>query len=183
MSEILRESIVGITEENSSSSVVPEFLERIKEGKLIRDENPESHFCSYFAGYDPDAKKVFIGHHKKSGLWLFNGGHIDENESPIDTVKREMVEEWGVGVNIEKIGKPKLLTITSINQPNIACKKHYDIWYFVPLDEKTFNPDPKLMETEFYQAGWKTIEEAREVAVTQTLVALDEFEKIFKSRG
>ena len=53
------------------------FLERIQEGKITRDENPKSHVCVYFAAYDPRAKQVFIGHHKKSGFWLFNGRNID----------------------------------------------------------------------------------------------------------
>lgn len=179
MAERLVERVNEISSEHQTSPVAPEFLRRAKEGELTRDENPNTHFCVYFAGFDPETKRVFVGHHKKSGLWLFNGGHIDKGETPEEALEREIGEEWGHGFGFEKIGKPKLLTITTINQPHIACKKHYDIWYFVPLEEKTFNPDPKLIETEFYQVGWKTLEEARKLAVTQTLTALDEFEKLF----
>ena len=180
MIERIAERIDEIVSELSSSPVAPEFISRIKEGKLTRDENILSHFCVYFAGFDPDRRKVFIGHHKKSGLWLFNGGHIDEGETPEEALEREMGEEWGLKVKLEKIGGPKLLTITPINSTKVKCTKHYDIWYFVPLSEADFKPSQELLETEFHTTGWKTINEARTL-ITQpnTLKAIGEFEKFF----
>ena len=69
------------------------FEKRLLEGKLTRDENPTSHFCVYFSAFDPKSQKVFIGFHKKSRLWLFNGGHMDKGETPMEAIKREMGEE------------------------------------------------------------------------------------------
>jgi len=67
------EELEKILKNNFAGDALAEnFLQRIEEGKITRDENPKSHFCIYFAAYDPTAKKVFIGHHKKSGFWLFN---------------------------------------------------------------------------------------------------------------
>ena len=60
--------------------VLLRFTERLKEGGLTRDEKPETHFCAYFLPYDEEIKKIFIIHHKKSGLWLSPGGHIDKGE-------------------------------------------------------------------------------------------------------
>ena len=114
------------------------------------------------------AKKVFIGHHKKSGLWLFNGGHMDKGETPEESLDREMGEEWGVKIKLEIIGEPKLLTITPINNPTKQkCTSHYDIWYFVPLSEADFKPDQDLLATEFHTTGWKTIDEARALITDQ----------------
>ena len=62
-------------------------------------------------------------HHKKSGLWLFNGGHIDKGENPEQALRRGMGEEWGEIVDLQIIGEPKLLTITTIVNPVIKCKK------------------------------------------------------------
>lgn len=42
------------------------FQKRLNQGKLTRDENPETHFCVYFLPYNPQNKKVFLVHHKKS---------------------------------------------------------------------------------------------------------------------
>lgn len=163
-----------------TSPVFPEFSNRIKEGKLTRDENPISHSCVYFAGYDNETKKVFICHHKKSGLWLFNGGHIDKGETPEESVDREINEEWGVKISKESIGEPKLLTIAPINNPNKPCRTHFDIWYFVSLSEKNFKPDQTLLETEFFTSGWKTVDEARELMKEYAnLLAIDTIEKLF----
>ena len=164
-----------------TSPVTEEFIGRAGEGQLTRDENPYTHLCVYFAGYDKEIKKVFIGHHKKSGLWLFNGGHIDKGETPEEALEREIGEEWGVKIKLEVIGEPKLLTITPINNPTKQkCTKHFDIWFFVPLSEAEFKPDQSLLETEFHTTGWKSIDEAKELITdANTLLAIDEFEKLF----
>jgi 8-oxo-dGTP pyrophosphatase MutT (NUDIX family) len=137
------------------------FLERIKVPNISRDENIRSHFCVYFAAYDSAKRLVFIGRHIKSGLWLFNGGHIDKNESPSVALAREISEEWGHSVKIGKIGAPKLLTITVIDNLIQSCKTHFDIWYFLPLHSDEFNPDQKLLAAEFYECGWKNFDEAK----------------------
>jgi len=179
MSERFTERMNKIALELPDSPLASEFVARAEGGMPTRDENPQSHFCVYFAGYDPEAKKVFIGHHKKSGLWLFNGGHIDKGETPEEALEREMDEEWGIKIKLEDIGKPKLLTITPINRSNIKCKKHYDVWFFVPLSEASFKPDQASLDTEFYTIGWKNIGESRSLITdTNTIKAIDGFEKL-----
>ncbi len=157
------------------------FELRIKENKFSESEDPFSHFCVYFPAYDPQNKLVFIGHHKKSGLWLFNGGHIEKDESPHSALKREISEEWGIDIEIGNNIKPELLTITKIenNPAGRPCKEHYDIWFFMSQDSKTFAPDKNLLEKEFYQIGWKTFGEARLLAKDpNTFLGIDKIEKI-----
>lgn len=157
-----------------------QFAKRLKEDDFTKDENINSHFCAYFAAYDAKRRKVFIGHHKKSGLWLFNGGHIDKGESLNKSIEREMEEEWGDNYVFSKLPEPSLLTITEINEEEVSCKIHYDIWYFIPLDSETFIPNGNDMEKEFFETGWKTIVESRElVKQANTLLALKVVEKLF----
>lgn len=180
MVEQLTKRINEIASAHPTSPVALEFISRAEEGKLTRDENPYSHFCVYFAGFDQKAKKVFIGHHKKSGLWLFNGGHIDEGETPEEAIEREMGEEWGVKIDLQSIGKPKLLTITPINEPAIKCIRHFDIWFFVPLSEASFQPNQDFLKTEFHSNGWKSVEEAKKLITDlNTFKAISEFEYLF----
>lgn len=175
-----KERVAQIVSMFSTSPVFEEFTKRVNDGQLTRDENSISHSCVYFAGYDKETKKVFIGHHKKSGLWLFNGGHIDNGETPEEAVDREVSEEWGVKISHESIGEPRLLTIAPINNPNKSCRTHFDIWYFVSLTEKEFKPNQQLLETEFHVTGWKTFEEARELMnESANLLAIDTIEKLF----
>ena len=146
----------------SNDEITQKFIDRIKEGKLTKDENPKSHICAYFAAYDPNAKHVFIGHHKKSGLWLFNGGHIDEGETMTETLMREIDEEWGLDGKDFDIKLPALLTITEIDNPTKQpCNFHYDFWCFISVNKDTFKPKEEKLSKEFYKAGWKALEEAR----------------------
>jgi 8-oxo-dGTP pyrophosphatase MutT (NUDIX family) len=152
-----------------------EFLDRVSQGQLTRDENPASHFSTFFVAIDISQKQVFIGHHKKADLWIFNGGHIDLGELPHATIRREMLEEWGIDPvpNIDLT--PQLLTITQINKNNIRkCRTHFDIWYFIPVNKNTFHPDQKLLSTEFFQTKWMSITDAKIIAVDPNMqIGLD----------
>ena len=118
MSERLRTCIERTVNQTPSEKTIRDgFLARAKRGLLTRDENPQTHFCVYFAGYDPQSEMVFVGHHIKSGLWLFNGGHIDEGEIPMEALRREVGEEWGNGIRLDDEYAPSLLTITKIENP------------------------------------------------------------------
>jgi len=135
------------------------FLKRLEEGNFTRDENPQTHYCAYFLPYNQKGKKVFIVHHKKSGLWLSTGGHIDKGEGLLETLNREINEELGVKNFFQESQSPFLLTITPIENKVQPCKVHYDIWYLVFTDGSNFNVDPK----EFHETRWLTIEEAEKI--------------------
>lgn len=159
------------------------FNTRLEEGNITRDENTQSHFCVYFAVTDSYAQEVFLGHHKKSGLWLFNGGHIDTNELPIDALMREMDEELGLRIVKARIEDPFLLTVTPILiPPNFPCKVHFDIWYLINVDKNTFNPDEEKLSKEFFSTQWMTIEQAKKyVDTANTYKALSLLQKRFIS--
>ncbi len=149
----------------SNMEIAKRFLDRLDQGILTKDENPVSHFCAYFSAYDPRAKEIFIGHHKKSGLWLVNGGHIDEGETLQETLKREIDEEWGLDDKGLDVNEPQLLTITDIYNPEKQpCRAHFDVWHFVKVDKNTFNPDKEKLAEEFYENKWVGLEEARKLA-------------------
>ena len=169
----LEQEIRGIVQDgNFDAETSAVFLERLHESQLTRDENSTSHFCAYFAAFNPANKQVFIGHHKKSGLWLFNGGHIDPNENISTTLSREMTEEWGMQFTPEPV--PFLITVTTIesNPARRPCKKHFDIWYKIPITgEPPF--DQNKLATEFYETRWMPISEALTLVTDpSTLLAL-----------
>jgi len=152
------------------------FIERFGEGNLTRDENPESHFCLYFLPYNPEKKEIFIVHHKKSGLWLSPGGHIEKGESLLDTLGREIYEELGVKNAFQNNIEPSMLSITPIENKIQPCREHLDIWYFVPMDGKEFNIDM----SEFHETRWLDVAEARKIVINQpNLRAIGRIEKLF----
>ncbi len=137
------------------------FMKRIRQGKLTRSENPVSHLCVYFAAYDPADRAVFIGLHKKSGLWLANGGHLDAGETLPDAVIREAREEWGIALSRDAVPSPSLATVTEIEHPERqVCEWHYDVWHFLPRDRFLFRPDASRLATEFFDSGWYGYDEA-----------------------
>ncbi|MEK9147664.1 MAG: NUDIX domain-containing protein [Patescibacteria group bacterium] len=173
--QTLADELKELLKNKTSIEIIPRFLERFSMGNLTRDEDNKSHFCAYFAAYDPNAKEVFIGHHKKSGLWLFNGGHIDKDENLKQSVMREIGEEWGLDGNDFQIGSPALFTITEIDNPTKqACKHHYDLWYFIEADKNEFKPEESKLMEEFHEAGWKKIDEAQNlIKGKNTLLAIE----------
>lgn len=153
------QSILEILDPSIADSVATlhAYQQRVTEGLLTRDENPQDHFCAYFLPYNAQTKQVFIIHHKKSGLWLSPGGHVDQGETLLQTVNREINEELGMKDFFIELPKPFLLTITPIQRDTRPCKKHYDVWFLVPTDGSSFHVDP----TEFHAAKWVTFDEAK----------------------
>jgi 8-oxo-dGTP pyrophosphatase MutT (NUDIX family) len=132
---------------------------RLQSGPLERDVDPISHFCAYFVPFNPVTKELLIGDHKKSGLWLMPGGHIDAGETLYTTINREIEEELGVVNFFTERPLPFLMTITDILHDVRPCKKHFDIWHKVETDGKDFEID----YTEYHEVRWVTISEARKL--------------------
>ena len=44
--------------------------------------------------------KVLLVNHRKLGVWLYPGGHVEEGETPDEAVVREVREETGLDVRI-----------------------------------------------------------------------------------
>jgi 8-oxo-dGTP pyrophosphatase MutT (NUDIX family) len=44
--------------------------------------------------------RVLLLYHKKLDIWLYPGGHVEKNETPEQTVLREVMEETGLKVEI-----------------------------------------------------------------------------------
>ncbi len=47
-----------------------------------------------------DDGKVLLIRHKKLNVWLYPGGHVEENENPDETLLREVKEETGLEIEI-----------------------------------------------------------------------------------
>lgn len=169
-----------INNAKADPSVKNAFQRRIKEGDITRDENPQSHICIYFAACSFNQRKVFIGHHIKSRLWLFNGGHIDKGETVEKALYREMREEWGFEQRT-KSAFPSFLTTTQIENPEKqTCRTHYDIWYVIPVEMDLFKPAASLLSKEFTEWGWKSIEEANgHMSDISSLRGLQEIDAMF----
>lgn len=149
---------------SDGSEVATKFRARIEEGRLTRDDDPATHFCAYFVAIDRQAKQVFLIHHKKSGLWLFSGGHLEKGETFRMAAEREISEEWGLRAEDFQINDPALLTITPIENPNKPCRFHFEAWFFLEVEKDNFRPDPEKIAQEAYDWRWVPLAEARHLS-------------------
>ena len=80
--------------------------------------------------------------HPKLGMWLPPGGHVEENEDPVQAVLREVEEETGVAVDVVPTGgfeddlaypvqipPPLAILIEDINDPLDGFHQHIDFIY------------------------------------------------------
>ncbi len=121
--------------------------------RRVKPRTPSPHLVSYFLLVDRAADRVLLCDHRLSALWLPTGGHVEPNEHPVDTVRREAFEELGIEAQFDPaLGpKPFFLTVTeTVGQPEL---KHTDVSLWFALtgtqDQHLF-PD----EREFVELRW-----------------------------
>jgi len=138
-----------IESDQFKEEVREDFQVLLESGKYIREEDAKKHFSVYFLPYNPKTKQVFIVHHKKSGLWLSPGGHIDSGESPLDTLKREVREEVGLEINNIKY----LTNLTFIRPDNIPV--------FVLSMIADYLSGQIILSNELTEYAWVDLKEAK----------------------
>lgn len=79
---------------------IKDTLDWIRSGaeifKIKSPDVPPKHLVSYCIVIDPKERKILLLHHRKALLLLPSGGHLDKNEMPLETAKRELIEEVGI---------------------------------------------------------------------------------------
>ncbi len=103
--------------------------------------------------------------HKKLGIWLAPGGHVEENELPHQAAEREFFEETGIkaeAVSFQPLLKsdhteflplPFVSNLHWINKPrgDSFCEQHMVLGYFVKVvDDSGFGR--QIEETD--DIGW-----------------------------
>ncbi|WP_420421956.1 NUDIX hydrolase [Simkania sp.] len=120
--------------------------------EIFRREKPATppvHLVSYFVPVDLNLGKILLVHHKKANLWLPPGGHVEWNEHPRETVKREMLEELSVEAGLLQ-EDPFFLTVTkTVNE--MSSHTDVSLWHLVQGESElkyAFDRD------EFHEIRW-----------------------------
>ena len=94
---------------------------------------------------------VILLKHKRLGLWLQPGGHIDTGETPWDAAVREAREETGLPVTLAapKLGMPQLVHVDV--HAGGRGHTHLDLRYIV---EVSGDPDPAPPDGESQDVFW-----------------------------
>lgn len=117
--------------------------------RLQKPDIPNKHLVSYFVPFDRNKNKILLTFHKKSGLWLPPGGHVELNEEPQDTVRRECIEELGCPADSCR-DEPLFLTST-LTVGATAGHTDVSLWYVIHGQE---NQDYTFDLNEFEAIQW-----------------------------
>jgi 8-oxo-dGTP diphosphatase len=122
--------------------------------RTVPPDTPPKHLVVYFIPVDAAGRCLLLGDHRKSGLWLPPGGHVEDGEDPRQAVIRETREE--LGISAEFAGdEPFFLTVTPTNGAN----SHLDVslWFVLQVtrQQAQLSPDPR----EFKGVRWFDLDE------------------------
>ena len=128
---------------------IQETLKWIESGapifRLQKPDIPPQHLVSYFVLFDEKEQSILLVDHKKAQLWLPTGGHVEKDEDPRETVKRECFEELQIQADFWQVA-PLFLTST-VTVGLTAGHKDVSFWYvlkgstreiYIYLIEKNF---------------------------------------------
>jgi len=122
--------------------------------RRVKPRTPSPHLVSYFLLVDHDGRNVLLVDHRKAGLWLPTGGHVEPGEHPAATVRREAREELGIQAVFSPVTgeHPAFVSVTETAAP---ADRHTDVSLWFVLSGRVgepLTPDPG----EFRAARWWT---------------------------
>lgn len=98
-------------------------------------------YCFVATGYVVRDGKTLLVKHKKLGMWLPPGGHIDDGETPDEAVLREVLEETGLEAEFVAAPRPPVMNdarVQSLREPQRVQVEaipnhnhHVDFIYFL----------------------------------------------------
>ncbi len=119
-------------------------------------DTPPKHLVVYFVPVDPASRCLLLGNHRKSGLLLPPGGHVEDGEDPRQGVIREAREELGIEADCAD-DRPFFLTVT----PTTGANSHLDVslWFVLQVARHAtrLTPDPR----EFNGVRWFDLDQQR----------------------
>jgi len=173
--------------EKKTIKEVSEWLEGSNEVyRIQKPDIPPKHLVAYGVVLDIPKKKILLFNHKKSGLFLPSGGHLEKYENPLDAAKRELFEETGITDLILISGTnpdvPFFVTSTETVGPT-AGHTDVDMWFlFLGMEEDISLQKGKDFFEEFDGYEWYPLQVLKENKLKDTdpnmarfILKLDEY--------
>ncbi|MFI0968208.1 NUDIX hydrolase [Streptomyces sp. NPDC021080] len=127
--------------------------------RVRKPDIPAMHLVSYFVALDNTRGQQLLVAHRKAGLWLPTGGHVEPDEDPWAAAVRECREELGIEATASSItGElPFFLTVTETRGP--GAHTDVSLWYLLDTDADSIT---SYDQGEFDAVRWLTDEQVLE---------------------
>jgi 8-oxo-dGTP pyrophosphatase MutT (NUDIX family) len=165
--ERLRVELLGLTpvDEREAASIAL-TLERLTwPGNPFSETENDHHVTA--SAFVVSSRGVILHRHRRLGIWVQPGGHVDDGESPEEACVRETREE--TGLEVRHLVPPRLFHVDV--HPGPKGHTHYDLRYVVLSDPR----DPTPPDHESPEVYWFSFEEAptrAEATLSAALVQL-----------
>ncbi|NJP91888.1 NUDIX domain-containing protein [Nonomuraea sp. FMUSA5-5] len=94
---------------------------------------PDPHLVSYFVARNRGGELLLVAH-RKAGLWLPSGGHVEPGEDPWETVVRECQEELHATAVAGRIAGERPFFVTCARTRGEGAHTDVSLWYVLELD-------------------------------------------------
>jgi ADP-ribose pyrophosphatase YjhB (NUDIX family) len=128
-----------------------------------------------------DGERILLiqrGHPPAEGRWSIPGGRVEPGETLSQAVCREIQEECGLDV---AVGDVAIILDRISRDPNGGVRSHYLILDFWAYPTSGRAPPNVRASSDAADAGWFTLDEARQLATTTNLV--DYLEQALRRRA
>lgn len=146
--------------EKNRLSILKEYIDKYNDKKIIDWNNFDGHIVASGFIYDKKTNKFLVLYHNDMKIYLYPGGHINnEDHNPLEAAIREVEEETGLNnLKIIRICDDELIPFdidTHIIEYNerldLPSHYHFDIRYLFEVDSIN---DIKIDEEELRDYKW-----------------------------
>jgi 8-oxo-dGTP pyrophosphatase MutT (NUDIX family) len=117
---------------------------------------PAMHLVSYFVVLDNTRGQLLLVAHRKAGLWLPAGGHVEPGEDPWAAVVRECREELGIEAVAPPVTGERPLFLTVTRTRGQSAHTDVSLWHLLSADADTIT---SYDHGEFTAIRWLTDEQ------------------------
>ncbi len=166
---LLLARVPGDAKETADRRVMLAFLDGLPE-PLSRHQH-DAHFTASALVVDASRTRTALVHHRKLGIWVQPGGHLDEDDASYPAAAlREVREETGLDGTVEP-PQPLHLDVHEIPaRPEMPAHLHLDVRFLVVADGEL-----RLSE-ESHEVRWLAFADARalgDASVRRLVAALE----------
>jgi 8-oxo-dGTP pyrophosphatase MutT (NUDIX family) len=165
----LRDAIMAIEPvDQRERDSIEKTLDRLTWSGDLYDEHANDHHITA-STFVVSSRGVILHLHRKLGIWVQPGGHVDEGETPVEAALRETLEE--TGLSARHLESPLLFHVDV--HPGPRGHTHYDVRFV--LVASPIDPAPPEGESqEVYWFDFASAQERCEPALAPALAKLGE---------